>query len=460
MDIDDVFLCKPWDYVEEKNGAYLIIWPDLPNWMVVDKELFNLLKMFDGKRKIKDIIKSQTIESKDSTLKKTKQVKKIISHLKKRDIIHNKNRKKNERKKPKLWDVNIHLTNRCNLNCKMCCNDFNIVDKEKEISTEKIYKFLEEVKEFLADDASLSIIGGEPLLEPEKLLSIAKYGKKIGFNLITFSTNGLLITKDFVEKAKNLDLLVQVSLDGYNAEEHEFIRGKNTFKKTINNIKILTESNLTVVTNMLCHMGNINSLSSYFKLAQKLEVDYARFSPLKRIGKGVKTDLKPVPIEKMLKEGLKLYLQHPEYRKMMGMDYFSAFANRCRLSVKYDYCGNGLTTVLLNSDGSIYPCSGHTLPEFKAGDINKNSFRKIWLNSPVLNNLREKYKVGTLNQKCSQCIVRYWCQGGCRAEAYHVTKKLNSPALECEETKKSILKMFWILSENPDLGKGSYYNFD
>ena len=453
---DAIYICRKWDFIEKKGERTLVLWSDIPTWMVVDDELHSLLKMLDGKNTIGMIM---------SEFPKTlteEQFGQILSFLTAMNVVYEKWNYKPvpEIKESKISEVVIHPTNRCNLNCIMCSNKYNQVQKKDEISTDKIKQFLDDTLEFAVEGVTLSIIGGEPLLKADVVLELARYAKKIGFAKVGISTNGTLMTKEFAKEAKKLDMEIQVSIDGTNEEENDYLRGKGTFKKIVRAIKILKDEDVFVVTNFLCHTGNYDSLEKYFKLALKLKVDSARFGPIKRVGGGKNEEVKNIPVDKLLRDSHVLFTKHPEFVKLLGKDYYSAFANSCRLKVKFGYCGTGLATLLLNPDGSIYPCPGHVLPEFKAGNILDDSFSNIWQHSPVLKKIRNTYPINKLNEKCSKCIVRHFCLGGCRAEAYHCTHSMTAPAIECENIKKAIIEMIWLLSTTPTLGTGKVYRFD
>ncbi|MCK4365735.1 MAG: radical SAM protein [Thermoplasmatales archaeon] len=472
MENKEIYISEPWEYSEKKDGKHLLVWPDLPKWIVTDNELFLLLKMFNGENTLDKIIDkiSQSTSKNPSIIKK--EINTLLPTLVKSSIIFEKDRKELtkkstlemqiEKEKYKLTDVVIHPTNRCNLHCKMCFNKYNYNPGEYEISTEEIKQFLDQTVEFISEDAIFSVLGGEPLLVPDKTLAVIKYAKNIGFNVFGVSTNGTLITREFAKKAKENEIEVQVSIDGANEKENDFLRGKGSFKKTIKGIKILTEQNVYTILSMVCHKGNFNykSLQKYYEMALELGVDSARFIPFKHIGGGLDKELESVPVDELLKTSYTLFKNHPEYNELRGRDYLAVFANACRLSVKYGYCGTGLKSVLLNADGTIYPCPGHALPEFKVGNIQDNSFSEMWSNSPILKKLRKIYNIDNLNEKCSSCLVRNWCMGGCRGEAYHTTHTLNSPALQCDSIKKSIIEMFWLLSTELSLGRGDKYFAD
>lgn len=440
-------------YIEERNGKYLLLWSDLPTWMVVDKELFELMQSLDCKTNIQQLSKKFN--------KSVKDIQQILNYLRNENVVAKVGDYLPHGKEGtgKIRDVLVHPTNRCNLQCIHCCNRHNWVPKEKEISTELIKDFLNQTLEFTDENPSLSIIGGEPLLEPEKVLEIAQHARNIGFDVIGISTNATLITREFAKRAKELNMEVQVSVDGVTPDENDRIRGKGTFKKILKAIKILKEEGVFVITNYTCTIDNYQSLEKYFNLASSLGVNSARFGPMKRIGAGTDTNIKTLSVNKLLEHAHSILKKHPEYRKLFGKDYFSAFANSCKLNVKFHYCGTGQMTVLLNPDGSIYPCTGHALPEFLVGNIQETSFSELWKYSPILKKIRTTYPVECINDKCSQCIVRYWCMGGCRAEAYHCTGKMNEPAIECENIKKAIIEMIWRMATSPEMVKDGSHRF-
>lgn len=87
--------------------------------------------------------------------------------------------------------ANIALLNRCNLKCPYCfANDY--IQDEKQDITIDVFK---ELLDFAAPDATLGIIGGEPLLHKDfdTIMSIAQ--NDFRFDRITVFTNGIFIDK-------------------------------------------------------------------------------------------------------------------------------------------------------------------------------------------------------------------------------------------------------------------------
>lgn len=428
-------------YIEERNNKCLIIWPEIPNWLVADKDLSEIIKKFDSKTPINKKIRTD-LENKNSAI----QINNILSKLTEIGVIFNKNNGLKLRvNKSKIEDVCIHPTLRCNLHCKTCYNEGCIPPKE-ELNFDAIKNFLDQTTEFRSDKCCLSILGGEPLLETEKTLEIAEYAKELGFKWRNMSTNGTLITRDYAKKARDIELEVQVSLDGENQETNDKFRGKGSFKMAIQGIKTLVEEGTYSVLCMTYHSGNFDKLEDYYDLALQLGVNEARFAPLKYIGGGGNISVKKIPVSEMIKRSFFMFKNNPQYLSLAGRDHFSTFAASCKLGSKTEYCGTGSRMVLLDSDGEIYPCINHRLPKFKAGNIRDKSFSEIWTDSPILKNIREIYLNDKRNKKCSNCVVRHWCLGGCRGETYQVTHSLKSCAIDCNDIKKAVIEMFWLLA--------------
>lgn len=448
---------RPWTFHEERSKKHLLIWPEIPKWLIIDDELFNFFKIYIDKNDINSTILEMSKIYKKEYNKLKKEIDEIFPYLIDSGIIIQDNDNVDGNKKlipNEIEDVTINITNRCNLKCKMCFNKFNRFNPKDEIEEKYYYKFLDQLYDFASDETIISISGGEVMFMPEKTLKVAEYATKLGFKVVSVITNGTLITKEIAKKLKESDIKVMVSIDGATEQEHDFVRGKGNFKRAIKGIKILKNEGVYVTTNFMCHKKNYKSLPNYYELGLKLGIDKARFIAFRRMGGGVShPDLEPVPINELLDYALNIFIKHPEYRDLTGTDLLSVFANQCRLTIKRGWCGSGLRVALFDADGSIYPCSGHAFPQFKAGNIKNQDFSDIWLNSSILKDLRNTYDVDFINEKCSNCVVRHWCLA-CRGETYQVTGKLNSPAIQCENLKKAIFNMFWALAKYPSLGKG------
>lgn len=142
-----------------------------------------------------------------------------------------------------LKQVFLYVINECNLNCPQCIykpnNHFNIGNKE--IDYEVAIALISDFYELGA--RKLTLLGGEPTLygkyqnKPYMLADLIAEAKKIGYEYVRIDTNGtfspmLLESKKF----KQIDE-ISFSMDGYNEDSCDLIRGKGVFSVEVENIK-------------------------------------------------------------------------------------------------------------------------------------------------------------------------------------------------------------------------------
>jgi len=78
-------------------------------------------------------------------------------------------------------------------------------------------------------------------------------------------------------------------------------------------------------------------------------------------------------------------------------------------------------------------------PELRMGKFPEQSLKEIWTSSPLATHFRE-FNVDRFNG-CSKCFVRYFCGGGCRANAYAVSGNLLSSDPSCQFYKPVLVSM-------------------
>lgn len=140
----------------------------------------------------------------------------------------------------------FELTNKCNLNCKWCG-----VKKGKDVlSYDKIVSIIEKNKPRFVE-----FTGGEPLLRKDifKLIDYCR-SKKI---FVSINTNGTLIDEKVAEKL-NADI-IRISVDGLE-KTNDKIRGKGSFKKTLNGINSLKKYNKKIIISTT--VGKVNKNES------------------------------------------------------------------------------------------------------------------------------------------------------------------------------------------------------
>jgi len=360
---------------------------------------------------------------------------------------------KSDKHELKLENIAVNITSRCNLRCTFCyARDEHTSNPGREVSADGISGFLRSVKPMVGKPCSLVLLGGEPFLEAEKLFAVADQARRLGMTAIV-SSNGVLITPELARQARRVGLQVKVSIDGSDYRSHDRIRGRGTFDMALRGVRRLVGEGVYTIISMVCHQGNIDQLEGFFDLAGELGVREARFIPLKLLGAAKDSGLRQVPTSELVQAAYSLFKRCPEFISLLGRDALSILANTCRYSARRLSCGTGLQTVLLDADGTIYPCLNMARPTFRLASIRDQNynFGRMWRESARLQRLREDTSVENPARACSRCPVRYWCMGGCRGEAVAMDGDVSSPAPNCKDLRRTMLNMMWILVESPDM---------
>ncbi|MEO0110146.1 MAG: PqqD family peptide modification chaperone [candidate division WOR-3 bacterium] len=317
----------------------------------------------------------------------------------------------------KSSEVWFHITNRCNLKCLTCFKDAGRHYKN-EISLSQAKKIIDEIGKLAPDTVVVS--GGEPLIH-EECLPILKYLKEKGL-FIHLITNGTLITKDIAFSLKKIGVdFVQVSLDGSSPYVNDKIRGKGTFKRTMEGVKNLKEASLRFSLYPTITKLNIDDLPNMYRMfppiADRKSSGCAFFCPIGRGGRN--KELLHIPHQEFFNKVIRfLFFEVKLFKK--GYDFNFKMEGIPPNLFKRPNCGLGSGTFSIDADGSVYPCQWLHLPKFRAGNVFLKPLREIYYTSPIFQKMRN-LRVDTLSLECRKCEIRYLCGGGCRAHALRET---------------------------------------
>ena len=356
-----------------KNQRNLILWNG--KYYVVNDLTFELLDMFDKNIKLKDIEKRTGYNQKELKILYSEIEQKLLSNDYYEDNL----------KLDTPIKIQWKITNKCNLKCKHCylgkLDGFELpFEKANEIADTIINSNVMEV----------TISGGECLTYK----GIEKIIKKFLINGIKVDvfTNALLlknvldkIDSDILNKSA---ILFYVSVDGLKSS-HEQIRGKNTFDKTIENIKYAIEKGYPVVTNTVINKTNYCDIMDMIVLLKQMGVKDVQLSNLIVQGSADNSMKISLSEQMALKEKINdLYKEHPEF----GYIYYSEVPDSDGVRKVYslsngkkDFIGNdnwkctaGVARVTIDSNGKVYCCP--FIKDSYLGDLNKENLSEVWDN--------------------------------------------------------------------------------
>jgi len=340
----------------------------------------------------------------------------------------------------------LHLTYACNLNCKYCYNkkQREELPRRKGMDISQWHNIIDQSEKIGFE--SITITGGEPLLRLNDFLEVAQHISESGIYL-TLITNGTLITEENAMKIVEVCDAIQVSLDSSSKRENDYLRGKNSFEKTVKGIKALNKERHglkyvplqidTVVTKV-----NIGSLLDHFEFSkQTLKADNVRFTIV--IPQEEESSLLPDFDEyfRLQQEAKKKSLEDSTIPFDMKIDMRSAHFYSSGLSRGIS-CSAGKSIYSVDPFGNVFPCQALHYPEFKLGNIIEESWEEIFDENPKI----EQFKRISVDNipKCSSCPIRYFCTGGCIANSYNLYGDLEAHnSLFCPYLKKEIIEGLW-----------------
>lgn len=323
--------------------------------------------------------------------------------------------------------VQWHITNRCNLRCSHCYQtDYG---GENELPFEEIKSIAQEIFKTLAKWKKLgdfSITGGEPFLRKDifEILDLINSSKDV--SRLDILSNGTLITQDIISKLKSFSKLryVQISLDGSSPEMHDKIRGEGSFDKAMIGIRNLIDNDIETRLMFTLQRSNITDIPSIIDLAIDTGIGGLTIERMVPTGSGKQADLLTTNEIKSVMEyvSTRADIEYENGTKLKILKYRPLWINidpcrsktGCNTPVHKDLggiCSLGLDGICILPDATVLGCRRLPIP---IGNLQQDSMEKIWTQSKLLWEIRDK---NNLKGKCHSCSYIPRC-GGCRSMAY------------------------------------------
>lgn len=319
-------------------------------------------------------------------------------------------------------------TRRCNLKCKHCRAVAENHPYDNELSTKDSFKLLDQIRE--VGTPIIILTGGEPLLR-EDIFDIASYGTKIGLRMV-MAPNGTLITPEVAIRLKESGIKrISVSLDGSTPQSHDDFRGlKNAFSDAIRGIEIAKAAGLEFQINTVITKTNLDEIPKILKLAESLGAVAHHIFLLVPTGRG-KYIADSAIDAKEYEETLNWFYDQQDKTSLQlkatcAPHYYRILRQRARedgkkvtiethgMDAVTRGCLAGTGFCFISHVGRVQTCG---FLDVTCGDITKQTFKEVWENSSVFNELRD---FSNLENKCGACGYKKVC-GGCRARAYEAT---------------------------------------
>ena len=328
----------------------------------------------------------------------------------------------------------LHIAHDCNLRCRYCFADEGEYHGRKALMSFEVGK---KALDFLVANSGsrknleVDFFGGEPLLNFDVVKKITAYGRSIEKEhnkhfRFTLTTNGVLLNDDVAEFARaELDNVV-LSLDG-RREVHDRMRpfpgGQGSYDVVLPKFREFVKKR---EGRQYYLRGTFTQFNKDFA-ADVLHMADLGFDQLS-IEPVVAPDEEPYALHEedvpYICEQYDLLAREMIRREKEGKG-FQFFHFMIDLSggpcvyKRLSGCGSGTEYLAVTPWGDLYPCHQFVgQEEFLLGNVDDGIVRKDIVNRFKTVNVYAK-------KECQDCFARFYCSGGCAANAWNFTKDLN-----------------------------------
>ena len=337
----------------------------------------------------------------------------------------------------------------CNLRCKYCFADTGEFGGGRELMTNEVG---ERAVDYLIEHmgprihSEIDFFGGEPLVNMPVVRHLTEYirakekttGKKFK---LTLTTNGLLLNEENRKFFNDNNISLVLSLDG-RKETHDRMRpdagGNGTYDRVLKNFKALVDSRGgdNYYLRGTYTKYNLDFTKDVLSMADA-GFDILSIEPV--VAKDAPYGIEESDLPRVYEEYDRLvdaYLKRQrEGRGFFFFHFNMDLSNGPCVAKRLAGCGAGHEYMAVAANGDLYQCHQFVGREkYRLGSVfegvTDNHWPKYFRESHVLN-----------KEKCRDCWARFFCSGGCHANAdlfhgdirepYEVGCAIQKKRLEC-----------------------------
>jgi len=275
--------------------------------------------------------------------------------------------------------VELDLSNACNHDCTWCISqDYRQEVGRMNINTDFAMDILRQLAHYrdLLDykiKAIHFVGGGEPLVHPDaiQIMELATDHFDVGV-----TSNGGMITEEFIEKIVPKLKFLRISMDAYNRESHDktHVPRTGTYDKIVAMLATAREKapNTMIGVGYLLHPWNFEGVDKAIETFDDIGLDYIHIRPCWPMEE--KDYLTPEMLEKAhdLIDSVRNDVKHISIRAV-----FQKHLDMKEPVRRFNKCLSTPLVGLIGANGKMYLCCDRR-GQLEFGDLNQNSFVKVW----------------------------------------------------------------------------------
>lgn len=316
----------------------------------------------------------------------------------------------------------------CDLRCKYCfyadVADTRSIRSFGMMSDATVDLMLHSIKSELdtGDTVAFTFQGGEPTRAglPFFCRFVEKTAAWKDIHVsYALQTNGLSLNEEWCAFLKEHHFLVGLSLDLLQPS-HDATRvdakGNGTWRRACDAVKCMKKH--SVDFNILCTLTNdvARHPKQVWNQLEKLEIDYVQFTPCLGALDGQSKSPYALTPERFASFYTQLFgFWYADYQKgkMRSVKLFDDIVNQM-VRGRPTGCGmNGIcqAQLVIEADGSAYPCDFYCLDEYRLGNITQQPVSELLASPPVQAFITRPHQMPTL---CNACPYQSFCGGNCK----------------------------------------------
>ena len=351
-------------------------------------------------------------------------------------------------KKPVVKALCLHIAHDCNLACRYCfAEEGEYHGRRVLMSYEVGKKALDFLIEHSGSRRNLEVdfFGGEPLLNWQVVKDLVAYGRRQekihnkNFRF-TLTTNGVLLNDEVQEFVNREMANVVLSIDG-RKEVHDHMRpfrnGKGSYDLVLPRFRKLADSR---------NQEKYYVRGTFTRYNRDFSRDVLHLADL---------GFRQISVEPVVGTEEEEYALRPEDLPEIFAEYDRLAAEMVRrygtdedftffhfmldltggpcVAKRLSGCGSGTEYLAVTPWGDLYPCHQFVGEEkYRMGNVDEGIIRT---------DLREEFRNCNVysKEKCRNCFARFYCSGGCAANAYKFHGSINEAyEISCELERKRV----------------------
>lgn len=342
----------------------------------------------------------------------------------------------------------LHIAHDCNLACKYCFAEEGEYHGRRALMSFEVGK---KALDFLIANSGnrvnleVDFFGGEPLMNWDVVKQLVEYGrsrekecnKKFRF---TITTNGVLLNDEIMDFCNREMSNVVLSLDGrkeVNDRMRPFRNGNGSYDLIVPKFQKFAESRGTkdYFVRGTFTRNNLDFSKDVLHFAdlgfKKLSIEPVVADPKEPYS--IREEDLPQIMEEYDRLAKEFIKRKKEGRGFQFFHFMIDLNQGPCVAKRLSGCGSGTEYLAVTPWGDFYPCHQFVgMEDFLLGNVDEGI-----TNTKV----RDEFKLCNVyaREKCRDCFARFYCSGGCAANAYNFSGDITGAyEIGCAMQKKRI----------------------